>query len=188
MDGVLTAICKIQLIVIASSSSQPLVITHCLSIECDCTWTVHVHGKQVFRNHCVPLESFPSTLVTSAANNLISLIDSLQVCTGNPDARYITMCHSRNDQIEAADGTVKAIEDNYYPVTVIYDNCENDILQIVIFWSEAQNVLPARSTDQFSVLFGVRTRSRELKVANHINCKSHQLSIPDHTTDEGTNV
>ena len=83
------------------------------------------------------------------------------------------MCHSRNDQIEAADGTVKAIEDNYYPVTVIYDNCENDILQIVIFWSEAQNVLPARSTDQL-VLHVLWSKNKKQGTQS---CQSHQVQV-----------
>ena len=38
------------------------------------------------------------------------------MCPGNPDASFIAMCQSRNGLIEAADGTVKAAVDSYYPV------------------------------------------------------------------------
>ena len=38
------------------------------------------------------------------------------MCPGNPDASFIAMCQCRNGLIEAADGTVKAAVDSYYPV------------------------------------------------------------------------
>ena len=114
-NGSTLSICKIQHISSTSqSSTQPLVISHCLSVEQDCSWTVH--GKQVSHNQCTPLESVPSTLDPTAVNSLLSLVNSLQVCPGNPDAKFISMCHARNGHIEASDGTVKAMLDNYCPV------------------------------------------------------------------------
>ena len=100
------SVCKIQHI--TSSSSQQLVITHCLSIGSDGVWTTYVYGKQV--SHCTLLESFVSTLNPIAASNLLALIQIQQVYPGNLDAKFVAMCQSRNGLIEAADGTVKATE------------------------------------------------------------------------------
>ena len=38
------------------------------------------------------------------------------MCPGNPDAKFVAICQSRNGIVEAADGTVKAAVDSYYPV------------------------------------------------------------------------
>ena len=47
-------------------------------------------------------------------NMLVSRIDSLHVCPGNPDARFVAMCCP----IQLTDGSVNAIQDGYYPVTL----------------------------------------------------------------------
>ena len=60
-------------------------------------------------SHYIPLNSFPSVL---DPYRLVSLIDTLHVCLGNPEA-FTTLCNSRNGHI---DGRVKAFHDTYYPV------------------------------------------------------------------------
>ena len=77
---------------------------------------MHVHGQLVPLHSCTPLNSFPSVLDPATANRLVSLIDTLHVCPGNPEIHFTTLCNSRNGHIEAADGRVKAFLDTYYPV------------------------------------------------------------------------
>ena len=102
-------VCKIQNL---PSSSHPPVITHSLSIASDFTWTLHVYGRRVHMETCDAIQSTPTFLDPSSTKMLLSRVDSLQVCAGNPD-QWFVVCRSKTGV-----GSVRAYQDSYYPVTL----------------------------------------------------------------------
>ena len=88
---------------IGSVTSQPAVVTICLSIFADLTWRLYVHGKVVSVTGCTALAHTPATLnptftaelLSPRVHNyvlLLSQIDTLNVCIGNPDHRFSALC------------------------------------------------------------------------------------------------
>ena len=117
----------------SSSPSQPIIISHCLTINYDLTWILYVHGHKVHKELCKPLESFPDILDSSAINELVKGLDFLNVCIGNPDTHFIELCGSDTGQIKGRDGNVTAFKDTYcavrlqkkcYKVTLRTTKCE----------------------------------------------------------------
>ena len=104
-------ICKI-----GSVTSQPAVVTTCLSIFTDLTWKLYVHGKVVSVSGCTALAHTPATLNPTFTAELLSQIDTLNVCIGNPDHRFSALCEMHGGEFKAADGTIASFKDNYYPI------------------------------------------------------------------------
>jgi hypothetical protein len=75
------------------------------------------------------------------------------------------MCQSRNGLIETADGTVKAAVDSYYPVEVKGQQYMTTVTTTSC--ALLVRVLLVKSTGQFSVLCGARTR-KKVKAANQL--------------------
>ena len=100
----------------ASSSRQPLVITHCLTVNSDMTFSLFVHNCEVKQNSCSALASIPVELNLDSFATLLSLVDRLRVCAGHPDANYVAMATSRKGVFKSQDGSATATLDNYAPV------------------------------------------------------------------------
>ena len=118
----------------ASTSSQPLVITHTLLVNVDLSWELFVHGHKVDAGNTKVLSSIPFTLISfSSFRQLLDVIQSSTVCTGNPDPHFVGMIVSRKGKLLSPNGEIKAQLDSGFPVangkqtyskTVRTINCE----------------------------------------------------------------
>ena len=96
--------------------SQPATVTTCLSIFEDLTWRLYVHGKVVNILSCIALVHIPVTLNATSTMELLSLIDTLNVCVGNPDPKFIALCEMHGGEFKAADGTLSSFKDDFSPI------------------------------------------------------------------------
>ena len=99
-------------------TSQPAVVTTCLSIYKDLSWRLHVHGKVVNIEDCTALADTPVSLSTTSTVELLSLIDRLNVCVGNPDPRFTELCELQGGKIKAADGTTSSFTDDFFSISL----------------------------------------------------------------------
>ena len=115
-----------------STSLQP-VISCCLSVNADLTWSLYVHGKRVCKEECKALQPFPSILDVSSIDSLLLTLNSLQVCAGHPEPRFVALCESKQGAIRSHTGSITAYKDDYnvvylngdvYPSTVRTSKCE----------------------------------------------------------------
>ena len=124
-------VCKI----IASSrtTSQPAVISHCVEIKSNLTWSLFVHNHQVDSESCSALSSVPKCLDVTSLANLLCMLDKLPVCPGHPEKNFIDMVAEKKGQICGHSGSTVAFIDSYalvhlngesYAQTVRTTSCE----------------------------------------------------------------
>ena len=101
-----------------TSTSQPTAVTTCLSIYKDLSWRLYVHGKEVNAEVYAALECTPVRLSPISTVKLLSLIDGLNVCIGNPDPRFTQLCELQDGKIKAADGTTSSYIDDFFNITL----------------------------------------------------------------------
>ena len=129
-DSVCMKLCRISSA--ATTSRQPVVITHCLTVKSDLKWLLYVHNNKLTPETCQSLKQFPVTLDIVTLENLLLEIDRLRVCCGHPDAQFIAMVNAKKGEI-VANGKVSAKIDSHasvclngvsYPETVRTEKCE----------------------------------------------------------------
>lgn len=103
-------VCKI--IDVPSTSQQPLFISHSLSIRPNLTWDLFVHGKPVSSETCSALSSASLCICPGSVNAFLKLIDSLSICAGHPDSKFIELAQARKGSFTSA------ILDTYAPVNL----------------------------------------------------------------------
>ena len=117
------------------SDGKPIAITICLLIAKNRTWSVYVHGHLV--DHCPALHEIPKVLVEKDASNLISKLNGLNVCVGQPDTKFIDVCIAKKGQILSRNNQVVAYLDStacvsadgqMYAKTVRHSQCEMLVL------------------------------------------------------------
>lgn len=113
-----TSICLCKVSALPTVSTQPIVITHCLTVNDDLTWSLYVHNRQIQPQNCQALQTVPQSLTTDSLNNLLKLLDHLHVCCGQPDSHFISMITAKKGKIISSDGKVAANIDQYAPVTL----------------------------------------------------------------------
>ena len=96
-----------------SSSSVPLVITHCLMVDSTLKWSLFVHNHEVLQSRCSALRSFQNRLSPESLCRLLQYIDSLNVCVGQPDHHFIDMASAKKGVFKSRDGKVSATLDSY---------------------------------------------------------------------------
>ncbi len=82
----------------ATSSCQPVVITHCLIIKSNMKWNVYVHGNQLCPKTCQSLR-IPDELDLPLLHTLLDKIDHLNVCCGQPDMHFVSMVKAKKGEI-----------------------------------------------------------------------------------------
>ena len=99
-----------------SSSSHPLLITHCVTVERDQTWKISVHGHELNPQENEKLSLMPSRIESACSlNHLLSTIDHLHVCAGHPDENFLRMVEDKKGKLISVKGTVAAyIDTNAY--------------------------------------------------------------------------
>ena len=98
-DSVCMKLCRISST--ATTSRQPVVITHCLTVKSDLKWLLYVHNNKLTPETCQSLKQFPVTLDIVTLENLLLEIDRLRVCCGHPDAQFIAMVNAKKGEIVA---------------------------------------------------------------------------------------
>ena len=101
-------------------SRQTLVITFCVIIRNDMSWSLSVHGHQIDLQQ----ESYdflcnvPKYLHEQSLQELVSLLDKCSVCPGNYDEHYVLMVESMKGRLMSKNRkTVIASIDDFCPVT-----------------------------------------------------------------------
>ena len=82
----------------ASSSSQPLLITHTIIVN---TWKLFVHNREVQK--CSALSCIPSMLDEASMIRLLKLVDKLNICSGHPETKFVTF-------VDYKKGTIKLVK------------------------------------------------------------------------------
>ena len=82
----------------------------CLLIAKNCTWRVYVHGRLV--DSCPALSEIPKILTKKDASNLMSKLNNLNVCVGQPDTKFVDVCAAKNGQILSHNKQVVAYLDS----------------------------------------------------------------------------
>ena len=112
---------KIHLCVVSnqsSTSTEPMKVTHSLTVNEDLTWIAFVFGQRV-KPINTPLSNTPEHLKVDSLHKLLELLLKSNVCPGNPDERFVRMLLSRKGQrILADDGTTGAYVDDGFDITV----------------------------------------------------------------------
>ena len=91
--------CKLSSV--PSTSTQPLVVVCCLTVHQNLSWTAHVYGNEIKRATTC-LSSIPVYLDTKSMPQLISLLDRVSVCPGNPDSHFLAMADARKGKFPTA--------------------------------------------------------------------------------------
>ncbi|SMN01866.1 hypothetical protein SPONN_135 [uncultured Candidatus Thioglobus sp.] len=113
------ALTSIQLCKISSapsSTQQPLVLTHCLTINDDFTWSLYVHNHHVDHRTCSALSGISDTLDLISLTQLLALIDNLNICIGHTDSHLVSMVSAKKGRILSGNGKVVASVDSYASV------------------------------------------------------------------------
>ena len=106
-------LCKISSI--SSSSKQPLIVTICVLVNSDCQLSIYVHNHLV-NQPCSAISSLPEKVSHDNFSDILKKIDSLGICAGQPDERFVQMGTER--VLRSCNGSVVATVDDYAAVTV----------------------------------------------------------------------
>ena len=87
-----------------TTSTQPLVVTHCITVRNDFSWTAFVHGHCVSDSVSPILSSIPKQLNRDSLISLIVKLDNCNVCPGHTDNRFVDMLISRGGKITSCHG------------------------------------------------------------------------------------
>ena len=117
-DEPLTCIKLCKLATQSSSPQQPLVVTHCLTVNSTLHWSLFVHNHEIKHNKCTALATVPERLNPNTLARLLNLVDCLGVCVGQPDEHFIAMAIARKGTFTSHDGATVASLDHYAPVSL----------------------------------------------------------------------
>ena len=105
-----------------SSSVQPQ-ITHSLIVSSDMKWKLLVLEHDV--SGCAVLSSFPERLTCETISTLLSKIDGLNICCGQPDENFVNMIKAKKGKITSHDSRVACFLDELaQPPTLRTSKCE----------------------------------------------------------------
>ena len=77
-----------------SSSTQPVIILHYLTIKYDLSWSLSIHGCTV-TSQCTALAGLSDNIYSHELCNFLFKLDALTLCPGHPDA--LTLCPGHPD-------------------------------------------------------------------------------------------
>ena len=112
----LTAIKLCKISCQPTCSKQPLVVTHCLTVNDSLHWSLFVHDHEVKQGSCAALASIPPQLNAIEFSHLLDMIDRLHVCSGHPDDHFVSMVSSKKGVLKSCSGSTAAILDSFAPV------------------------------------------------------------------------
>ena len=161
-------------------------------MNCDFTWNVHVHDHLLDRTRVASLREIPDHLDVQAFQSLVNLLDTLYLCRGNADVRYVEMLEHKRDNVIFSSGSVVAYLDNKlkHQKTVRHHSCSllvmNEKTKCHACWSYRDNLRAIYSNFCKSKEFSKKTnfrylsspqKNRRLKlVRNALKNKQRQLN------------
>ena len=110
-----------------SSSSSPLALSHCLTVNSNLTWDLFVHGRCVTRRTCPALASASTTLDLEHLTILLKLVEDLHICAGHPDDKFVTLADERHGSLGTAcldRSSVVVLNGTSYTCTLRSSKCE----------------------------------------------------------------
>ncbi len=79
-----------------STSKQPLVVTHCLTISDDLSWSLFVHNQELTSVKCPLLFGIPDRLTSESATSFLKVLDKLKVyALDNPISNLWTLSNPK---------------------------------------------------------------------------------------------
>lgn len=121
------AICKVSDQPSSSRQTLDLVITFCVIVRNDLSWSLSVHGHQIDLEQQSNrfLSNVPMILSEESLQELLLLLDRCSVCPGNPDNQYILMVEAMKGKLMSLDRkTIIASVDDFFEKTIRVSNCE----------------------------------------------------------------
>ena len=113
-------ICKLS-----CNSSQTFVVLYNVIIKPDHSWTLKVYGRQVDRSRCSALSEIPIQLSMETLQSLLALLDTCNICAGNPDSDFVRMAEAKKGKLFSKNGDrVVALVDTSSDKTVRTSKCE----------------------------------------------------------------
>ena len=108
------------------------VITHSVTIRKNGTWSTAIHGQDADHHRCPSLSAVPDVLAGSSdAISLLSSISGQNVCTWNPDEKFIPLAETRKGVFKKQSGdATTAFLDKTYPVQEKTGTCWSTICTI----------------------------------------------------------
>ena len=111
-----------------SVSTQPLLVTHTIVINDDCTWKLTVYGHEISPT-CGVLSSIPQHLTACKLQEMVKVLAEINICPGNHDASFIELARSRKGKFFTASGELKAelqpnIQSCGLPETIRVADCD----------------------------------------------------------------
>ena len=128
------------------TTSQSTIISLCLEIKSNLTWSRFVHNRQVDEN-CAALSSVPKCLDVTSLSRLLSLLETMPVCPGHPDTHFLEMVDAKKWKQCGQSGNVVAYTDNYASVHLMVNSILKLFGQLPAICSfMVENAHHARST------------------------------------------
>ena len=93
-----------------SSSTQPLIISHSLTVKSDLSWSLSIYGQPV-SSQCSALAESPDNFNCRELCNFLHKLDSLTICPGHPDKHFVKMVATKGGNILSPSGGVSAYLD-----------------------------------------------------------------------------
>ena len=94
-----------------ASSTQPLAISHTVTVHSNLTWTLTAHGHVITQEQCRAIFCMPVFTSVEDIAQLLSQLDQLRVCPGHPDPHFVAMVNTRKGRITSASGDIAAYVD-----------------------------------------------------------------------------
>ena len=93
-----------------SSSTQPVVISHYLTIKSDLSWSLSIYGCTV-TSQCSALAGLSDMIYSHELCNFLCKLDALTLCPGHPDVHFIRMAAAKGGSFFSPSGEITAYLD-----------------------------------------------------------------------------
>ena len=92
---------------------SPLVVTRSLIVKQDYTWVLNVHGHPVDPSNISSLALIPHNLTRDLATLLLSRLEELNTCVGNPEPKFVSLGEAKKKgQLKSLEKEVVAYVDS----------------------------------------------------------------------------
>ena len=156
-------LCTVQQCVASTSKcKQPMVISHCLEVKKDMTWTLLVHGQKVDAKNCCACACSGYDDI----NQLVVKIDSLIICADHPESRFSEVTQVRKGKFKSTSSSLMAFVDDYCPISLnseVYDSTIRTVkCEVLVIGVKCESSKEYWSTLRSIVIITMHTRSKRI--------------------------
>ena len=94
-----------------STSTQPVVISHSLTVKSDLSWSLSIYGQVVTSSQCSALAGSPNKINCHELHIFLCKLDALTICPGHPDVHFVTMAATKGGNFFSPSGEKSAYLD-----------------------------------------------------------------------------